>query len=83
MDETTSQNNLNPQGAERMEVIRQEKVAIIMDLFKTTDTIEREDVMAALDCSKSSASHHLLMLVGEGKIVQQGQSGPASCYTKA
>ena len=82
MDETTSQNNLSQQGTERLEAIRLEKVALIMDLFKTSDTIEREDVMAALDCSSSNASQHLLALIEEGKIIQQGTSGPTSYYTR-
>ena len=59
MDETTSQHNLSQQGTVRMEAIRQEKVAIIMDLFKTADTIELEDVMAALDCSKKIGRAHV------------------------
>ncbi len=84
MDEITTPNdhNSSQQVIARMEEMRQEKEAIIMDLFKTADMIEREDVMAALDCSGSSASHHLHKLVEEGKILHHGNLGPTSHYTK-
>ena len=52
-----------------------------MGLFNTADTIESEDVMTTFDCSKSSASHHFLTLVEEGKIICHGIPCPTSFYT--
>lgn len=73
---------LSHEGSAKKHELMLEKLSIIMTLFMHKQSIMREDVMNALDCSGTTATRLLTELRHEGKILLHGTHGNGASYTK-
>lgn len=60
----------------------QKKLARIMEMFRSQDSISNDGVEKILHCSDATATRYLSILEKEGRIVQTGKTGKSVVYKK-